>query len=89
MEHFLTRLQRGINNGTRSGVSRCFPGVYLYPFSGPPGGVRRRNQHYGRGVGFPVDLYGFESLGRVGGAGYQVEVVTGLDAGARARVSKP
>ena len=72
-----------------SGVSRCSFVVYVYPFHCGPGGVGRWNQHCRLGVGLKSDLYGFESLGRVAGAGYQVEVSTGLDAGSRSRVSKP
>ena len=69
MEHILIRHLEGLHNDTRSGVSRCFPGVYLYPFSGPPGGAGRSNTHCGRGVVSLVGLGCWQSLRRHGGSG--------------------
>ena len=66
----------------RSGVSRCLPVVYIYPFFFPPGGVRRSMWHCGWGVRQLVGLGCLESQRLVGGAGVVVGIVAGGDAGA-------
>ncbi len=45
IEHSLAQFDTGLHNDAGSGVSRCFPGVCVYSFFGPPGGARRWHQH--------------------------------------------
>ena len=69
---------------TRSGGSRCFLCVYLYPFCGPPGGAGRSITHRGGGVRCLVGLGCWESLRRDGGAGAGGRSYAALDAGSPA-----
>ena len=88
VEHSKIQLAITFIDEKSSGVSRCSPGVFVYSIFRQPGGARRWNQHYGRGVGLLVGLWCWESLRRVGDAGAGVLFLDAAGAGARLRVSQ-